>query len=383
MGIGISSGSYYDDAHHRAAAAWDDKYDENIVVPHPTGDINDISPDKMMGDKQIATDPGNIYDDSGNIVDYKPNGEWGQSDLPTLKPMSNEKKIYLNNEPSPLDEQGSLGSNIVPVMDKANRFGLYDPKVGYTDYYNYDSNPNNKGPKGYDYDYQSFFKANPDAKMSPGQHYPDTYKKPNHPTFSDESQYNGIGYWNPKTGNEDKTQGGHWDKDDEGHDTFTPGKTNFDHHSVEELQEYFKRVEPKAKLLLPQSKLDSLIVPVSDIKTYGLNPMIDVPEGTLPVVGGGKGPEKIKSAALQIGKDTIEGGNHGLAFEKWMNANPNQMPKDFKDGFTTTHGRFVSREEAMDIAKKNDQLHPSVKAAIAKLNAANDDSTMLLSEDLQ
>lgn len=380
MAIGTSSGAYYDDAHHRAAADWDSKYDENVLDP----EVNDLHTE----DKNV-TSPDALAPTDGGAV-----------------------KVYKNDEPSPLDEQGSLTSNIVPVMDKANRFGLYDPKVGYTDYYNYDSNPNNKGPKGYDYDYQSFFKANPDAKMSPGQHYPDTYKKPNHPTFSDESQYNGIGYWNPKTGNEDKTQGGHWDKDDEGHDTFTPGKTNFDHHSVEELQEYFKRVEPKAKLLLPQSKLDSLIVPVSDIKTYGMNPMIDVPEGTLPVVGGGSKMDGIRkrlldgtethedvqawladkpkpkgqrelTPALMINGEKFTGENHGMAFEQFMNKYPDQMPKDYKDGFLDKSGKFLSREEAMKVAKEKDLLNPSVKEAIAKLNAANDDSTMLLSEDLQ
>lgn len=139
----------------------------------------------------------------------------------------------------------------IPVMDKANRFGLYDPKTGYTDYFNYDSNPNSRGVKGYDYDYKSFFKDNPDAKMSPGEHYPDTFKKPNHPTFSSESMYNDIPYWNPKTGDLDKAEGGQWGKNAEGKDTFTPGRANLDHHSAQDLIDYFKKTEPDAVLLLP------------------------------------------------------------------------------------------------------------------------------------
>ena len=48
-------------------------------------------------------------------------------------------------------------------------------------------------------------------------HAPDTYKKPNHPTFSDESIYHnqpadGGGYW----------VGGHWTTDAQGNDVFVP-----------------------------------------------------------------------------------------------------------------------------------------------------------------
>jgi hypothetical protein len=39
------------------------------------------------------------------------------------------------------------------------------------------------------YDYRGFWKQNPDFKHSLGQHFPDTFKQPGHPTFSNESQY--------------------------------------------------------------------------------------------------------------------------------------------------------------------------------------------------
>jgi len=92
-----------------------------------------------------------------------------------------------------------------------------------------------------DYDYASWQKANPGVQMAPGQHYPDTYKLPNHMTFSDESIYHGV----------NGTSGGHWGTDENGADTFTPGRTNLEHHSMNELRDYFARVEPNAKLLLP------------------------------------------------------------------------------------------------------------------------------------
>lgn len=41
-----------------------------------------------------------------------------------------------------------------------------------------------------DYDLRGFWKENPDFSVStPGQHMTDKFKKPNHPTFSDESMY--------------------------------------------------------------------------------------------------------------------------------------------------------------------------------------------------
>jgi len=48
------------------------------------------------------------------------------------------------------------------------------------------------GDSGEDYDLRGAFKAGltPDRKTG---HWPDTYKKPNHPTFSDESRYAKFG----------------------------------------------------------------------------------------------------------------------------------------------------------------------------------------------
>jgi hypothetical protein len=68
-------------------------------------------------------------------------------------------------------------------------------------------------------------------------HMPDTYKKPNHPTFSDESIYHdGQNYI-----------GGTW----LGDSAFVPGATNLQVHGAANLQNYFNRVEPNVKLILP------------------------------------------------------------------------------------------------------------------------------------
>ena len=57
-----------------------------------------------------------------------------------------------------------------------------------------------------DYDYKGFYESNPSTanailRGSRNVHFPDTYKLPSHPTFSEESKYSGR-YGNPI--------GGHW-----------------------------------------------------------------------------------------------------------------------------------------------------------------------------
>jgi hypothetical protein len=125
--------------------------------------------------------------------------------------------------------------------------------------------------------------------------------------------------------------------------------------------------------------------PVSDTRTYSMNPMLDAQEGTRPMAGGGRlapapvAPERVGPAALIIKGKTYTGTNHGEAFGKFMDEQPNNDPgKDWKDGFVTTTGRFVSREEAFEIAKKQDQVDPQVLKSLP----ADQEGSMLLSEDL-
>lgn len=94
----------------------------------------------------------------------------------------------------------------------------------------------------HDYDMRGFYLDNPDKVNKAGEHYPDTYKKPWHHTFSDESMYHGVG------GN----QGGTWGKTEDGKDTFAPGPTNMKLHGVLGLIDYFDKYEPDAKLLMPR-----------------------------------------------------------------------------------------------------------------------------------
>lgn len=62
----------------------------------------------------------------------------------------------------------------------------------------------------YDYDMRGAWKEGITADRS--GHFPDTYKKPNHPTFSNESRYHGAG----------GRMGGQWDHDETGSETLQP-----------------------------------------------------------------------------------------------------------------------------------------------------------------
>lgn len=91
----------------------------------------------------------------------------------------------------------------------------------------------------YDYDLRGAFSNN--AKLASNGHFPDTYKKPNHPTFSNESVYHS-----------DERPGGVWQQDEKGTWSFAPSATNLQTHGAGFLQKYFKEREPDATLLLPE-----------------------------------------------------------------------------------------------------------------------------------
>ena len=89
----------------------------------------------------------------------------------------------------------------------------------------------------FDYDVRGAFKAGELAK--PGQHGTDRWKKPNHPTFSNESVYHS-----------DKTPGGSWTSDKAGKWSFNASPLNVQMHGADGLKDYFKQVEPDVNLNL-------------------------------------------------------------------------------------------------------------------------------------
>lgn len=106
---------------------------------------------------------------------------------------------------------------------------------------------NNKLNDVEDYDIRGAWKAMQKGEMSPDErgHLGDLFKKPNHPTFSDQSIYHGV----------DNYLGGSWASNGQGGYVFKPSPTSL--WNPEKLQEYFKKYEPSSILVLPKQEVIS------------------------------------------------------------------------------------------------------------------------------
>ncbi len=120
------------------------------------------------------------------------------------------------------------------------QLGPYDTKLSPVEEQQFQAWKQKNAPNdsGEDYDLRGLFKAGQgtDARG----HSTDQFKKPNHPTFSPQSQYHGVG------GN----VGGDW-LDHSGQSYYLPSATNLQHRSAEDLQNYFTKYEPNTFLLPP------------------------------------------------------------------------------------------------------------------------------------
>ena len=89
-----------------------------------------------------------------------------------------------------------------------------------------------------DYDLRGAWQSG--AQEAANGHLPDTYKKPNHPTFSNESRYSSP-----------ERAGGEWVESPTGGWGFWASPLNMDNLGAAGLSDYFSRVEPDATLVLP------------------------------------------------------------------------------------------------------------------------------------
>lgn len=96
--------------------------------------------------------------------------------------------------------------------------------------------------------------------QSENLHFPDTFKKPNHMTFSNQSQYS-----NPIQ------QGGIWNQSSNNQWTFQPSNYNLQQHQLPEMANYFQQNEPGNILLLPKKvlKKQSLAGKIVGLLQYG------------------------------------------------------------------------------------------------------------------
>ena len=108
---------------------------------------------------------------------------------------------------------------------------------------------NNRPPEELiDYDLRGFWKDN--QSFAENGHGSDMYKKPNHPTFSDESKYhNTEAPWGGVF------EGGTWSEDKKGNVSYTPTATMLKYtHSLNDMHRYMKEYEPDVKLNLDRKK---------------------------------------------------------------------------------------------------------------------------------
>jgi hypothetical protein len=89
-----------------------------------------------------------------------------------------------------------------------------------------------------DYDLQGAYLGA--AGQAANGHLPDTWKKPNHMTFSAESQYSAPGH-----------EGGRWVDAGNGKWVFFASPENMRQHDPATIVDYFRNSEPDASVLLP------------------------------------------------------------------------------------------------------------------------------------
>ena len=209
------------------------------------------------------------------ITDYSPKAKYGLGfmALPNagrtlrnmaqgMSPVSQEDidNAILDIPPEPTANR--VVTRYTPAMQTPKGFEDYytDPTTDFTDKYNTQLTPeqetkfqdwvqtlpeNQRSTR--DYDLRGYFLAglNGDENIKlynrgKDEHFLDRYKKPNHPTFSDESIYHGV----------DGFTGGHWENWGRGKVGFVPSNN----HMMDEyaLANYFKEVEPRAFLYDPR-----------------------------------------------------------------------------------------------------------------------------------
>jgi len=181
MAIGTSDGSVYENDFEHAAAQHDptldknridvykgnppDTKDNNVVEPAPTRDENVQTPNQLKNNLDIGKDPHNIYDEQGNIIDY---------DLSGRGPQAPGEPRGALESPGGINTPGKqYETNLSP--EEETKFQDWKQKFA----------PNDSGA---DYDLRGAYKAGLEPDATTG-HWPDTFKKPNHPTFSDQSMY--------------------------------------------------------------------------------------------------------------------------------------------------------------------------------------------------
>lgn len=103
--------------------------------------------------------------------------------LDTIRATFSESNWYKTVKGFSFDNMVSSGNKFF----NPDNFNTPIPDNRKIEYANWAKN--NVFDSGHDYDYQGAFLAGFDRSKDPNGHLPDTFKKPNHPTFSVHSKY--------------------------------------------------------------------------------------------------------------------------------------------------------------------------------------------------
>lgn len=183
---------------------------------------------------------------------------------PTMisKKIGNQRYVYASRDLKP-GEELTTNYRMQPELEQPEQFqngGEFDPEMMFKDRYNTKLTPAEKKKfdkwvaeestrQGRDilmdmgaYDVQGFWKSG-DYKMKDSDgHGADTWKKPNHPTFSNQSKYHGADGW----------YGGNWTKDA----GYQPSKQTLQVYGPEYYDRMFKS-EPNRPEYLDMSRYKS------------------------------------------------------------------------------------------------------------------------------
>jgi len=141
---------------------------------------------------------------------------WEKEDL---SKKNNEVTPASTTKTDPYDFSNKYNTQLTPSEEKSFEKWAKD---------------NHKTKDAYDYDIRGAWKELTSGTMTQADngHLGDKYKKPNHPTFSDQSSYHGT----------DGAVGGKWDEVN-GKTRFTPSQTNLTNMNKKQLKEYFSKYE--------------------------------------------------------------------------------------------------------------------------------------------
>ncbi len=132
-------------------------------------------------------------------------------------------------QPDPLDYSNQYNTPIPPARQAEFQQWIVDQMKA-----------TGRNPLGdrYDYDVNGYFLSG--AGKDARGHGTDQFKKPNHPTFSNESQYHGH----------EGNYGGQWITTPQG-TFYEASPLNIRLHGPDRLKQYFQQTEPETQLLIP------------------------------------------------------------------------------------------------------------------------------------